>query len=181
MEDYTKEIENLKKEVEKLKKSAPKDKLSLIVFSGSLDKIIAAFVLATGAAAMGSEVMMFFTFWGTPALRASNKKISREGFMSKMFSFMLPKGMKQLKLSQMHIAGLGSAMIKRLMKKKKIASLEEMLSVAEEMEIKIYICEMSMDLMGLKREEMIDYKYLDFAGVAKFLEEADNSKTNLFI
>jgi len=181
MEDYTKEIENLKKEVEKLKKSAPKDKLSMIVFSGSLDKIIAAFVLATGAAAMGSEVIMFFTFWGTPSLRAPKKKIVRRDFISKLFGFMLPKGFKKLKLSRMNFGGAGTAMMKKLMKKKNIASLEEMLQIAEEMEIKIYICEMSMDLMGLKREEMIDYKYLDFAGVAKFLEEADNSKTNLFI
>jgi peroxiredoxin family protein len=98
-----------------------------------------------------------------------------------MFGTMLPKGTSDLKLSKMNMAGMGTAMMKSLMKKKNVASLEQMLEMAEELGVKIYVCEMSMDLMGFKREEMIDYKGLTFCGVAKFLEEANSSRIQLFI
>ena len=93
----------------------------------------------------------------------------------------LPKGTEQVKLSKMNMGGMGTAMMKSLMKKKNVASLEELVALAEELGVKIYVCEMSMDLMGFKREEMIDYKGLDFAGVATFLAEAQDSKVQLFI
>jgi peroxiredoxin family protein len=99
----------------------------------------------------------------------------------KMFGAMLPKGMDQVKLSKMNMGGMGTAMMKSLMKKKNVASLEQMLAMAEELDVKIFICEMSMDLMGFKKEEMIEYKNLTYCGVAKFLEEAANSKVQLFI
>ncbi|MBW2678764.1 MAG: DsrE/DsrF/DrsH-like family protein, partial [Deltaproteobacteria bacterium] len=98
-----------------------------------------------------------------------------------MFGAMLPKGAEKVKLSQMNMGGMGTAMMKALMKKKNVASLPEMIALAEELEVKIYVCEMSMDLMGFKREEMVDYEGLSFAGVATFLEEAQNSKVQLFI
>ena len=101
--------------------------------------------------------------------------------MGKMFGAMLPKGTGEVKLSKMNMGGMGTAMMKSLMKKKNVASLEQMLELAEELGVKIYVCEMSMDLMGFKREEMIDYTQTDFCGVAKFLEEADDSKIQLFI
>jgi len=94
---------------------------------------------------------------------------------------MLPKGVCEVKLSKMNMAGMGTAMMKSLMKKKNVASLEQMLELAAEMDVRIYICEMSMDLMGFKREEMIEYPNLTFCGVAKFLEETQNSKVQLFI
>ena len=94
---------------------------------------------------------------------------------------MLPKGTGDLKLSKMNMGGMGTAMMKALMKKKNVASLEQLLEMAEELGVKIYVCEMSMDLMGFKREEMIDYKDLTFCGVAKFMEEANNSRIQLFI
>jgi len=179
MENFEKQIKELQKRVDSLEKIQPKDKLSMVVFSGSLDKILAAFVIATGAAAMGSEVTMFFTFWGTTALRKKTKV--KKNLISKMFGMMLPTGFKQLKLSQMNMAGMGTEMMKGLMKKKNIASLDEMLAIAEEMEIKIFICEMSMDLMGMKPAEMVDYEHLEYCGVAKFLAEADESRNTLFI
>ena len=94
---------------------------------------------------------------------------------------MLPKGTGEVKLSKMNMAGMGTAMMKSLMKKKNVASLEQMIEMAGELGVKIYVCEMSMDLMGFKREEMINYPDLTFCGVAKFLEEAMNSKIQLFI
>jgi peroxiredoxin family protein len=138
-------------------------------------------VIATGSAAMGMDVVMFFTFWGTPTLRDKGKKVGGKDFMGKMFGTMLPKGFGQVKLSKMNMAGMGTAMMKSLMKKKNVASLQEMMDLAAEMGVRIFICEMSMGLMGFKREEMIDYPNLTFCGVAKFLEEAQNSKIQLFI
>jgi peroxiredoxin family protein len=124
---------------------------------------------------------MFFTFWGTPVLRDKNKKVGDKDLMGKMFGSMLPKGTGSVKLSKMNMGGMGTAMMKSLMKKKNVASLEQMLEMAGELGVQIYVCEMSMDLMGFKREEIIEYPNLEFCGVAKFLEEAQNSKVQLFI
>jgi peroxiredoxin family protein len=178
--DIEKSIESLKNEMSKIRDER-KNKLSLVVFSGDLDKLLASFIIATGAAAMGMDVVMFFTFWATPALRDSKKKGRGKDFFGKMFGFMLPKGAKKVKLSKLNMAGMGTEMLKYLMKKKNVVSLDEMIKLAIEMSVKIYICEMSMDLMGFKQEEMIDYEGREFVGVAKFLEEAADSKIQLFI
>jgi peroxiredoxin family protein len=181
MEDIEKQLTELKSRIDVLDKKATEPKVSMIVFSGDLDKILASFVIATGSVAMGLDVVMFFTFWGTPALRDKNKKVGGKDTMGKMFGAMLPAGTGDVKLSKMNMGGMGTAMMKSLMKKKNVASLEQMLEMAEELGVKIYVCEMSMDLMGFKREEMINYKDLEFCGVAKFLEEASNSRIQLFI
>lgn len=156
-------------------------KLSLIVFSGDLDRQIASMIIATGAGAMGMEVVMFYTFWGTAALRAPGKKGAGKNIIEKMFGFMLPTGRNRLKLSQMHMAGAGTAMLKGLMKKKNVANLDQLYEVAGELGVKIVICEMSMDLMGFKKEEMIDYPQLSYGGVATFIAEARDSAIQLFI
>lgn len=179
--NFEKELNELKNKVAALGKAAPENKISMIVFSGDLDKVLASFVIATGAAAMGMDVVMFFTFWGTPTLRDKKKKVAGKDLMGKMFGAMLPKGFGEVKLSKMNMAGMGTAMMKSLMKKKNVASLPEMMTLASEMGVRIFICEMSMDLMGFKREEMIAYPNLTFCGVAKFLEEAQSSKIQLFI
>jgi peroxiredoxin family protein len=181
MEAIEAQVAELKAQVEAMKTSAPENKLAMIVFSGDLDKVLAAFVVATGAVAMGMDVVMFFTFWGTPVLRDKNKAAGGKDLMGTMFGAMLPKGTGDVKLSNMNMAGMGTAMMKSLMKKKNVASLEEMLALAEELGVRIYVCEMSMDLMGFKREEIIDYKHLGFAGVATFLQEAQSSRVQLFI
>lgn len=181
MNDIEKQLSELKSRIDVLDKKSTEPKVSMIVFSGDLDKILASFVVATGSVAMGMDVVMFFTFWGTTALRDKNKSVGGKDTMGKMFGAMLPRGTGAVKLSKMNMGGMGTAMMKSLMKKKNVASLEQMLEMAEELGVKIYVCEMSMDLMGFKREEMIDYQGLEFCGVAKFLEEASNSRIQLFI
>jgi len=181
MQSMEAEFEKSKSQVEALQKKAPENKISMVVFSGDMDKVLASFVIATGAVAMGMDVVMFFTFWGTPVLRDKKKSVSGKDMMGKMFGAMLPKGTCEVKLSKMNMGGMGTAMMKSLMKKKNVASLEQMMELAEELGVRIFICEMSMDLMGFKREEMIDYKDITYCGVAKFLEEAQSSRIQLFI
>jgi peroxiredoxin family protein len=125
--------------------------------------------------------VMFFTFWATAALRDRKKKAKGKDIFGKMFGFMLPRGFRKVTLAKMNMGGMGTAMMKYLMKKKNVASLEEMAALAGELGVKLYICEMSMSLMGFKPEEMIDYPGVEFVGVATFLAEAGNSKIQLFI
>jgi len=181
LEAIQEQIEEIKTQMESLSKAAPDNKISMVVFSGELDKILASFVIATGAAAMGMEVVMFFTFWGTTVLRDKMKNVGGKDIMSKMFGTMLPKGTGAVKLSKMNMGGMGTVMMKSLMKKKNVASIEDMLEMSGELGVQIYVCEMSMDLMGFKREEFIQYPKLDFCGVAKYMEDAQNSKVQLFI
>jgi len=156
------------------------EKLSLIVFSGSLDRLIAAFVLATGAAAMGMQVSMFFTFWGTSALRRENVSV-KKSLIGRLFGWMLPQGVKKLPLSQMNMAGGGPAMIRYVMKKNGVASVEEMIELGKELGVEIHVCSMSMDLLGINPDELIDYPNKTFCGVAKFLETAAPGKITMFV
>ena len=181
MQSLEAQFDELKSQVEALNKKTAENKLSMVVFSGDLDKVLAAFVIATGAVAMGMEVVMFFTFWGTPVLRDKKKNVGGKDMMGKMFGAMLPKGADKVKLSKMNMGGMGTAMMKSLMKQKNVASLEEMIALAEELDVKIFICEMSMGLMGFKREEMINYEGVEYVGVATFLAEAADSKVQLFL
>ncbi|MCX8122795.1 MAG: DsrE/DsrF/DrsH-like family protein [Spirochaetes bacterium] len=173
-------LESIQNQIKEIQ-DGRKDKIAMVVFSGDLDKLLAAFIIATGSVAMGMEAVMFFTFWATPALRDKKKKGKGKNFFGKMFSFMLPKGASRVKLSKMNMGGLGTAMMKHIMKKKNIQNLDGMIALAAELGVKIYVCEMSMDLMGLKMEEMIDYPDIKSVGVATFLQEASDSKIQLFI
>lgn len=177
--DVEKEILDLKKKVEDLQGQG--DSLLMIVFSGDLDKHLAAMIIATGAAAMGMKVSMFFTFWATAALRDPKKTAKGKNFMSKMFGFMLPKGRNKTVLSKMNMAGMGTAMMKDLMKKKNVTSLDELFEAAAALGVQINICEMSMDLMGFKYEEMIDYPKMQVCGVATMLADAKESAVQFFI
>lgn len=166
--------------VELVKGAGQQEKLSLIVFSGSLDRLIAAFVLATGAAAMGMQVSMFFTFWGTAALRKRNAHVQKT-LLERMFGWMLPKGVQKLPLSQMNMAGGGPAMIRYIMKKNGVASVEEMIELSKELGVELNVCTMSMDLLGMKPDELIDYPGKTYCGVAKFLETAAPGKITMFL
>ncbi len=177
----TSRIEALEAEVETLRANAPEDKLSMVVMSGDLDRLLAAFIIATGGAAMFEKVTMFFTFWATAALRDPKKGPVKKDMMGSMFGMMLPKGTPDLKLSRMHMAGMGTAMLKGLMKKKNVMSLEQLIKSAGDSGVEIFVCEMSMNLMGMKIDELIDYPGLKLAGVATFLGQAGTSKSTLFI
>jgi peroxiredoxin family protein len=179
--EIEKQIQLLEEQLKHLQSKQQKDQLSIIVFSGDLDKILASMIIATGAKAMDMDVKMFFTFWGTAMLRDKKKSANGKDFMSKMFGFMLPKGSTELKLSKMNMGGMGTTMLKNLMKKKRVASLEELISTAAELGVEINICEMSMDLMGFKREEMMDYPNLHYCGVGTYLSDAEESRIQLFI
>ena len=156
-----------------------KDNKTLVVFSGDLDKAIASFVIANGAIAMGKKVTMFFTFWGLNILRKSEKLKVQKGFMDKMFASMMPRGSKKLKLSNMNMMGIGSKMIRKVMKNKNISSLEELIESAIDSGINIVACQMSMDVMGITKEELIDG--VKIGGVGYYLGEAEDSNVNLFI
>jgi len=181
VEDLEQRIQRLESQFADFQLNVPEDQLSMVVFSGELDRILAAFIIATGAAAMYERVVMFFTFWGTAAMRDFNKNVQKAVMMAKMFARMLPKGSSQLKLSQMNMAGLGTRLMKGLMKKKGVMSLEDLMKAAADFGVEIVICEMSMDLMGFKVEELIDYPNIKLAGAATFLQEAGSSKVSLFI
>ncbi len=157
------------------------DGLCLLVFSGSLDRLLSAFVLATGAAACGMKVSMFFTFWATAALKESRKQIGKKSLVERMFGWMLPGGYANKPLSQLDMFGMGRWLMAREMKKKNVASLAEMVSTAEELGVDMHVCEMTMSLMGIREEELIDYQHRHFCGVAKFLDLASESRTTLFI
>jgi len=154
--------------------------LSLIVFSGSLDRILSAFILATGAAAMGMPVSMFFTFWATTALRR-NSAPRRKTWMEGAFGRLLPRGFGQLPLSHMNCLGAGPVMLRRVMKRKGVASLDEMLEISCELGVRIHVCAMTMDLLGIQREELVDYPEIKFCGVSSFLEQAELSKLTMFV
>lgn len=170
----------LENQIQKLQNQR-KDQLSMVVFSNDMDKMLAAMIIAVGAAAMDTDVRLFFTFWGITALRDKNKKVHGKDMKSKMFGYMLPHGTGELKLSKMNMKGMGKDMIKGLMKKKNVASLENLLASAAELGVQINICEMSMDLMGFSKNEMIDYPNLTYCGVATFLADAGESSIQLFI
>ena len=181
MEEVDVQFAALEKSIKKLQKNQQKDQISIIAFSGDLDKMLAAMIIATGARAMDTEVRMFFTFWATAMLRDPKKSGKGKDFMSMMFGWMLPKGSTSLKLSKMNMGGMGTSMLKGLMKKKRVSSLEDLLKTAAELGVQINICEMSMDLMGFKKEEMIDYPGLQYVGVGSYLADASESRVQLFI
>jgi peroxiredoxin family protein len=174
------QLQDLAARVEALEKSSGADRLALGVMSGNLDTTIAAFIIALGATAYDMEVDMFFTFWATAALR-DPKKAPRKGFLDRMFGWMLPRGSNALPLSKMQMAGIGPKMIRSVMKQRGVKSLEELMKDAAELGVRIHICEMSMSVMGLKPEEMIDYPNLDFVGVGSFIKMIQEARQVVFL
>lgn len=156
-----------------------KDAQTLVVFSNDLDKALASFIIANGAAAAGKKVTMFFTFWGINILRKSKSAKVKKNLIEKMFGFMMPKGTDKLTLSKMNMLGMGSAMIKGLMKVQNVPSLNELIEMAQSNGVKIIVCNMSMELMGIKQEELIDG--IEIGGVATYIDESSRANSNLFI
>ena len=151
---------------------------TIVVFSNDLDKALAAFIIANGAKASGHDVTLFFTFWGLNILRKENVTV-KKSFIDKMFGFMMPKGADKLTLSKMNMGGVGSMMMKWVMKNKNISTLKELITQAQANGVKFIACQMSMDVMGIKKEELIDG--VEIGGVAKYIAESSNSNSNLFI
>lgn len=160
--------------------SGQEDRVSVVVFSGELDKLIAAYVIATGAAAMGSEVTLFFTFWGTAALREKSKAPPKK-FLERLIGWVLPSGTGELKTSTLQFAGGGPKLMRHLMKKNGVASLEEMMEMSADLGVQTNICTMSMDLLGFEREEFDHIPNVIYCGVAKFLEAAGRGRVTLFV
>ena len=152
---------------------------TLILFSDDLDKALATFVLANGAAATGQKVTVFFTFWGLNVLKKVQKPKVRKDIFGKMFGMMLPSSSLKLKLSQMNMFGMGSRMMRFLMKRKGVDSLESLRSQALAQGVEFIACQMSMDMMGICREELLDE--VTIGGVATYMERADKANVNLFI
>lgn len=153
--------------------------LTMVVFSGDLDKAIAAFIIANGFASLGQQATLFFTFWGLNVLKKPQAPALKKTFIEKMFGWMLPRGANKLKLSQMHMMGAGTAMIKGIMRKYNVDSLPEMIKTAQANGVKLLACQMSMELMGIRQEELIDG--VELAGVATMAAAASNSNTHFFI
>ena len=164
--------------VDETKKTGGNNK-SMVVFSDDLDRAIASFIIANGAAAMGRKVTMFFTFWGLNVIKKHDDVKVKKDIIGRMFSRMLPRGSKKLTLSKMHMGGAGGKMIRGLMKKHNVDSLEELIQQAIDAGVNIVACNMSMDLMGVKEEEIMDG--VNFGGVATYLAEGEESDINLFI
>ncbi len=156
-----------------------KDHKNIVVFSGDLDKALAAFIIANGAASMGKKVTMFFTFWGLNILRKPQRVSVKKGFVDSMFGAMMPRGTGKLKLSKMNMLGMGTAMMKKVMKDKNISSMDELVKAAIDSGIELIACQMSMDVMGIKQEELLDG--VKFGGVGYMLGEAEDSDVNFFI
>ena len=154
-------------------------KMTLIIFSNDMDKATASLILATGAASSGMEVTMFFTFWGLSLLRKKNYSRSGKNLYETMFGWMLPKGPEGAKLSKMNFFGAGTSMMRGIMRKKKIPQPEELMNMAIAMNVKLVACTTSMEMMGIKKEELIDG--IEIGGVVTYLGNARASGINLFI
>lgn len=179
--DIADRVTRLEGQVSKLQESPAQDiedRLAMVVFSGDLDKSIAAFIIATGAAAMGFEVSMFFTFWGINIIK-NDRQYARKNILEKGFTAMMPGSSKALPLTQMNYFGVGAKLIRNVMDKHGIASLEELIAVAKDLEVRLVACDMSQELLGIGDDELMDG--LDHGDVATFLADASRSKATIII
>lgn len=177
-DDLLRRIEALETEVARLKKASVADRATLVVFSGEMDRLMAAFIIATGAAAMGLEVSMYFTYWGLVALKNA-PSYKDKSFPEMALTAILPSGPDTVPTSKMNWCGLGPMFFKHLMKTHNVESLSGLIEVAEELEVKMVACQMSMGIMGIRKEELRDG--LQYGGVATYLGDATDSKLTLFI
>jgi len=154
------------------------DRASIVVFSGDMDKVFAAFIIATGAAASGMEVSMFFTFWGLKAIQKGN--LTGKGLLGKMIGLMNRGGIERVGPSRFNFGGIGRALFKKMMKDKNVVSLGELLETAIDLDVKLYACKMSMDVMEIAQEDLID-EVSGFMGVAGYIKEASEADLTLFV
>ena len=178
MQALEERLQELEKRLAHVEGQVAEDRVALVVFSGDLDRVLAAFVIATGAAAMGQQVSMFFTFWGLSVLK-KDSQLSGKTLFQRMMTLMSPGSSKSLPVSKMNYFGVGAKMLRSMMKEKNVSSLEEMMSLARELGVRMIACEMSRDVMGIKESELV--AGLECGGVASFLADSLKSRTSLFI
>lgn len=181
--EVSRQVGSLRSELERalqeLRERTPEDRAALVVFSGDLDRVMAAFVIATGAAASGLETSMFFTFWGLSVLKKKGARAAGKGLKQRMYALMTPAGPGGLGTSQLNFFGMGATMLRSMMKEQGIASLEELMGMARELGVKMTACTMSMDAMGIAKEELVGG--LEYGGVAAFMADASRARVSLFI
>lgn len=170
---------DLERSIAEVRERTPDDRAALVVFSGDLDRVMAAFVIATGAAAAGLETSMFFTFWGLSVLKKKGARAAGKGFKQRMFGLMTPGSSEGLGTSKLSFFGMGAVMLRSMMKEQGISSLEELMAMARDLGVKTTACTMSMDAMGIAKEQLVDG--LDFGGVAAFMADASRARVALFI
>jgi peroxiredoxin family protein len=175
--DLAKKVRELEDRLAKVEKNS--SQMTMVLFSGDFDKVMATFIIATGALAMGKSVSLFVTFWGLDAIKKPSFSTSGRGFLEKMVLWMRPKGPLKLGTSKMNFAGIGPRLFRYMMGKKNVEPLTSLIAMAQEMGIKIIACQMSMDVMGIKKEDLLDG--VEFGGVAAFLKDSFSSNTTLFI
>ena len=156
-----------------------KKKTTIILFSGEYDKAMAAYIIANGAKAYDHDVTIFHTFWGLNVLRKKDAPYVKKSLLEKMFSKMMPKSADHLELSKMNFAGLGPKMIKNVMNKHNAMPLPDLIEMASMQGVKLIACQMSVDLLGFKKEELKDH--VEYAGVAAYLADAEDADVDLFI
>lgn len=181
--EVSRQVEKVRAELlrslEPLRERVAENRASLIVFSGDLDRMLAAFTIATGAAASGLETSMFFTFWGLSVLKKQAPALRGKGLKERLVQAMTPEGTHALGLSKMNFFGVGARVFRAMMKEKQLTSLEELIALARELGVRFVACTMSMEAMGISRDELVDG--LEYAGVATFLGSATTSRVSLFV
>jgi peroxiredoxin family protein len=178
MHTFEDRLRDLEKRLAQVEGQVAEDRVALVVFSGDLDRVLAAFVIATGAAAMGQQVSMFFTFWGLSVLK-KDSQLAGKTLFQKMMALMSPGSSQSLPVSKMNYFGVGAKMLRFMMQEKNVSSLEEMIALARELGVRMIACEMSRDVMGIKESELV--AGLECGGVASFLADSLKSRTSLFI
>jgi len=171
-------IADLEKRLTDTQADMPKQAVTIVLCSNEFDKVMPAFIIASGAVSMGMEAQIFCTFWGLSVLRVK-AGYSDKSFAQKMMSFMLPSDPNDLKLTKMHMFGMGMKMMKGMMASQNVTSLPDLMRLSQEMGVQLTACQMSMGLMGITREELMPG--VDYAGVAAYLENASKSRVTLFI
>ncbi len=170
-------VKELEERITKLEGN--RSNMTMVLFSGDFDKVFAAFIIANGALAMGKEVTMFVTFWGLDVLKKQTMSGAGKNFLEKMVTMMRPKGTSGLPTSKMNFGGIGPKLFNYMMGKKNVTTLQNLVDTALEFGVRIVACQMSMDVMGIKKEDLIDG--IEFGGVAAFLGSSFNSNTTLFV
>lgn len=179
LEQELKRLDSIQQEVDTLRANVPRtDKVALVLFSGELDKVLASLIIASTAASMGMEVSIFFTFWGINVLK-EKRIIEHKALLEKMIDIMTPVGPESMPVSQMNMLGAGAALLKRMMKEKDVITANELLDVARESGVKLHVCSMTMQVMGIRREELITD--IDEVGAAAYIQDASQSGLTLFI